>query len=99
MFLYCFRVTNYTGVHITSFKDLLLKKELHRAINECGFEQPSEVQQECIPYAIMGKDVLCQAISGRGKTAVFILSVLHQLDEDPKPNSVLILCNTRELAH
>lgn len=86
-------------MHSTGFKDFLLKNELNRAINECGFEQPSAVQQECIPYAIMGKDVICQAVSGRGKTAVFILSVLHQLDDDPQPVSVLILCNTRELAH
>jgi ATP-dependent RNA helicase UAP56/SUB2 len=93
------RVTNYTGVHSAGFKDFLLKNELNRAIVDCGFEQPSAVQQECIPYAMMGKDVICQAVSGRGKTAVFILSVLHQLDEDPQPNSVLILCNTRELAH
>ena len=47
----------------------------------------------------MGKDIICQAVSGKGKTAVFILSVVHQLDEDPQPNSVLILCNTRELAY
>lgn len=70
-------MTNYTGVHSAGFKDFLLKNELNRAIVDCGFEQPSAVQQECIPYAMMGKDVICQAVSGRGKTAVFILSVLH----------------------
>lgn len=48
---------------------------------------------------MMGRDVVCQAVSGRGKTAVFILSVLHQLEEDPDPASALILCNTRELAY
>jgi hypothetical protein len=37
------KVTNYTGVHSTGFKDFLLKNELNRAINECGFEQPSAV--------------------------------------------------------
>lgn len=34
-----------------------------------------------------------------GKTAVFVISILQQLDENPKPNSCLILCNTRELAY
>jgi len=54
-----------------SFQDFLLKPELLRAIQECGFEHPSEVQQECLPQAILGTDVLCQAKSGMGKTAVF----------------------------
>jgi ATP-dependent RNA helicase UAP56/SUB2 len=83
----------------TSFKDMLLKPELNRAIAECGFEHPSEVQQECIPHAMMGVDILCQAKSGMGKTAVFVLTILHQLPENPKPVSAIILCHNRELAY
>ncbi|CDW75053.1 atp-dependent rna helicase uap56 [Stylonychia lemnae] len=93
------KVTAYSGVHSAGFKDLLLKPQLQRAIIECGFEHPSEVQQECIPQAMIGVDVLCQAKSGMGKTAVFVLTILHQLPEDPKPISALILCHTRELAY
>lgn len=93
------RVTTYTGVHSAGFKDFLLKEEINRAIVDCGFEHPSEVQQECIPQAIVGRDVICQAVSGMGKTAVFVISILQQLNEDPKPNSALVLCNTRELAY
>lgn len=44
-----FRNTAYTGVHATGFKDFLLAAQLQRAIVDCGFEHPSEVQQECIP--------------------------------------------------
>jgi superfamily II DNA/RNA helicase len=91
--------TIYTGVLAAGFKDFLLKGELNRAITDCGFEHPSEVQQECIPHAITNKDILCQAQSGMGKTAVFILSILQQLDDEPKANSCLVLCNTRELAY
>jgi len=54
-----FRNTIYTGVLSAGFKDLLLKPELQRAITECGFEHPSEVQQECIPQAMIGVDILC----------------------------------------
>jgi ATP-dependent RNA helicase UAP56/SUB2 len=54
-----------------------LKPDLMKAITDCGFEHPSEVQQECIPQSIMGVDVLCQAKSGMGKTAVFVLTTLH----------------------
>ena len=97
--LFDYRVTTYTGVHSAGFKDFLLKNELNRAIVDCGFEHPSEVQQECIPQAIVGRDIICQAVSGMGKTAVFVISILQQMDENPKPNSALILCNTRELAY
>eukprot|EP00347_Sterkiella_histriomuscorum_P005018 403358218 len=89
----------YSGINTSGFKDFLLKPELQRAIIECGFEHPSEVQQECIPQASMGVDILCQAKSGMGKTAVFVLTTLHQLDQEPKPLTVLVLCHTRELAH
>lgn len=47
---------------------------------------------------MIGVDILCQAKSGMGKTAVFVLTILHQLSDTPKPISALILCHTRELA-
>jgi len=70
-----------------------------RAVVDCGFEHPSEVQHECIPQAILGMDVLCQAKSGMGKTAVFVLSTLHQLDIKEEAVGALVLCHTRELAY
>lgn len=59
------------------------------------------MQHECIPQAILGMDVICQAKSGMGKTAVFALSTLNQLEPDEKNPHVaaLILCHTRELAY
>jgi ATP-dependent RNA helicase UAP56/SUB2 len=77
----------------------LLKPELLRAIQDCGFEHPSEVQHECIPQAILGMDVLCQAKSGMGKTAVFTLAVLQQLEPVDGEVSAIILGHTRELAY
>merc|ERR1711975_201047 len=79
--------------------DFLLKPELLRAIVDCGFEHPSEVQHECIPQAILGTDVLCQAKSGMGKTAVFVLACLQQIDASDKAVKVLVVCHTRELAY
>lgn len=58
----------------------------------------SEVQHECIPQAILGMDILCQAKSGMGKTAVFVLATLQQLDPVDGQVSVLVMCHTRELA-
>jgi len=47
----------------------------------------------------MGVDILCQAVSGMGKTAVFVLAVLHCLGDNPEPCSAMVLCHTRELAY
>ncbi|KAG5723164.1 ATP-dependent RNA helicase SUB2 [Termitomyces sp. T112] len=89
---------NFSGIHSTGFRDFLLKPELRRAISDLGFEHPSEVQQECIPQAVLGMDVLCQAKSGHGKTAVFVLATLQQLEPVNGEVSVIVLCHTRELA-
>ncbi|KAL6076898.1 DEAD-box ATP-dependent RNA helicase 15 [Balamuthia mandrillaris] len=89
----------YSTLHSSGFREFLLKPELLRAIVDCGFEHPSEVQNECIPQAILGTDVLCQAKSGMGKTAVFVLATLQQLEANPQPISCLVLCHTRELAY
>ena len=56
------------------------------------------MQHECIPQSILGMDVICQAKSGMGKTAVFVLATLQQLEPVDGTVSVLVLCHTRELA-
>ncbi|CAK8530493.1 unnamed protein product [Lathyrus sativus] len=89
----------YVGIHSSGFRDFLLKPELLRAIVDSGFEHPSEVQHECIPQAILGMDVICQAKSGMGKTVVFVLSTLQQIDPVPGQVVALVLCHTRELAY
>jgi len=86
------------GLRTTGFKDFFLRPELLRAIGEAGFEHPSEVQQEAIPFSILGNDLVCQAKSGMGKTAVFVLSILHQIDFEGDKPQCLVLCHTRELA-
>lgn len=57
------------------------------------------VQQQCLPHSLMGLDILCQAKSGMGKTAVFVLTVLNTLGKEPAECSCLVLANTRELAY
>ncbi|KAL0491052.1 spliceosome RNA helicase [Acrasis kona] len=88
----------YVAVNSSGFKDFLLKPELLRAVVDCGFEHPSEVQHECIPVAVLGFDVLCQAKSGMGKTAVFVLTILQQLVPVPGEVGCVVICHTRELA-
>jgi len=78
---------SYSGMHTTSFRDMMLKPELLNAISENGFENPSEVQQEAIPQALYGTDIICQAKAGMGKTAVFVLSTLQLLSSSSQSQS------------
>jgi len=90
---------SYVGIHSSGFRDFLLKQELLLAIQDCGFEHPSEVQQNCIPQAVLGADIICQAKSGMGKTCVFVLAVLQQLEPTDGEIDSLVVCHTRELAY
>jgi superfamily II DNA/RNA helicase len=89
---------SYVSIHSSGFRDFLLKPELMKAIVDCGFEHPSQVQHECIPQAIQQTDVICQAKSGMGKTAVFVISTLQQLEPVDGECHILVMCHTRELA-
>mmetsp|Transcript_22659 Transcript_22659/g.50078 ORF Transcript_22659/g.50078 Transcript_22659/m.50078 type:complete len:435 (+) Transcript_22659:58-1362(+) len=86
-------------IRSSGFRDFNLKPEVLQAIVECGFEHPSEVQHACIPQALLGTDVLCQAKSGMGKTAVFVLACLTSIDLSQKVVRALVLGHTRELAY
>ena len=87
------------GIDWCGFKDFLMKPELNRGVTALGFEHPSEVQHACIPQAILGTDILCQAKSGMGKTAVFVLAILQLLIADVCEVKALVICHTRELAY
>jgi ATP-dependent RNA helicase UAP56/SUB2 len=89
----------HAGIHSSGFRDFLLKAELLLAITDCGFEHPSEVQQVCIPQAVLGMDIICQAKSGMGKTAVFVVSCLQQLHPVEGQVDTLVICHIRELAY
>ncbi|MFG0771593.1 ATP-dependent RNA helicase SrmB [Vibrio plantisponsor] len=87
---------------IKSFADLELDPNLIEAIEEMGFERPTQVQAEAIPQALDGKDVFASAPTGTGKTAAFVIPALQYLQDFPRkkagPARVLILTPTRELA-
>ena len=89
----------YVAIHSASFRDFLLNPEIMHALADNAFEHPSEVQQECIPYALLGNDIICQGQSGMGKTAVFVISVLQQIDPVEGEVSCLIIAHTRELTY
>ena len=56
-----------------NFEDYFLKRELLMGIFEKGYEKPSPIQEEAIPTALTGKDLLARAKNGTGKTASFVI--------------------------
>jgi ATP-dependent RNA helicase RhlE len=82
------------------FSDLGLLPAIVRATSDERYLEPTPVQREVIPAALTGRDVLACAQTGTGKTAAFVLPILHQLANLPRGNAlrVLILTPTRELA-
>ncbi|KIL66572.1 hypothetical protein M378DRAFT_160563 [Amanita muscaria Koide BX008] len=84
---------------VDSFDNMDLKPELLRGIYAYGFERPSTIQQRAIVPVVKGHDVIVQAPSGTGKTALFSISILQQLDMNIKGTQALILAPTHELAH
>ena len=81
------------------FGSLPLHPSLLRAVKEMGFIRPTPVQSEAIPPALAGRDVLASAETGSGKTAAFLLPILHALIDKPRGTTrALVLEPTRELA-
>lgn len=80
------------------FEDFYIKRELMMGIFEAGFEKPSPIQEETIPVAITGRDVLARAKNGTGKTAAFVIPTLERINPKLQKTQALLLVPTRELA-
>jgi ATP-dependent RNA helicase RhlE len=82
-----------------SFSAFGLHPRLQRGVHTLGFERATPIQQEAIPPALEGRDLLASAMTGSGKTAAFALPILHRLGERRRGTTrALILTPTRELA-
>jgi ATP-dependent RNA helicase RhlE len=81
------------------FSHLGLHADLLRGVRELGFTRPTPIQEAAIPPAMAGRDVLAGAMTGSGKTAAFVLPILHRLAGKPRGTTrALVLTPTRELA-
>ena len=82
-----------------NFNELDLSQELLRAVDELGFTEMTEIQQQSIPILLKGTDVVGRSNTGTGKTAAFGIPAVESITPNDKGKAVvLILCPTRELA-
>src|SRR5215208_7993518 len=81
------------------FTHLDLDPALLRATKELGYTRPTPIQEQAIPQALAGKDLLACAMTGSGKTAAFLLPILQRLMGKSRGTTrALVLTPTRELA-
>lgn len=85
-----------------NFSELGLNPSIVKALSEQGYEKPTPVQNQAIPAALAGGDLLVSSQTGSGKTAAFMLPSLERLTQAPQAQSagprILVLTPTRELA-
>ncbi|CAG8553356.1 17702_t:CDS:10 [Rhizophagus irregularis] len=83
-----------------SFQTMNLSRPILKGLSQLGFIQPTQIQKETIPIALMGKDICGGAITGSGKTIAFLVPIIERLFYRPRQTAevrVLILAPTREL--
>jgi ATP-dependent RNA helicase DeaD len=80
------------------FSDFHLSREIGKAIEDMGFEEPTPIQALAIPLIQAGHDVTAQAQTGTGKTAAFGIPLIEKIDATHKTVQAIVLCPTRELA-
>lgn len=84
-----------------NFLNLNLNDKIHHAIDQCGYQTPTEIQAKTIPHILSGQDLIGVVETGSGKTAAFVWPALnllaqnHAMQRSPR---ILILTPTRELA-
>ena len=82
-----------------SFSQFELHPDLLRGVKEMGFTRPTPIQSDAIPPALAGRDLLACAMTGSGKTAAFLLPILHHLMGKKRGTTrALVITPTRELA-
>ena len=92
----CFVSRHKDSVPFSHFK---LHPDLLKGLKDLGFVKPTPIQTDAIPPALEGRDLLACAMTGSGKTAAFLLPILHKLMAKPRGTTrALVLTPTRELA-
>eukprot|EP00164_Ancoracysta_twista_P002531 GFYU01003371.1.p1 GENE.GFYU01003371.1~~GFYU01003371.1.p1 ORF type:complete len:478 (-),score=133.26 GFYU01003371.1:108-1541(-) len=84
---------------LTTFASLGLCDQLVEACNQLGWKTPTEIQQQSVPWALKGRDIIGLAETGSGKTGAFALPIIESLLKKPQALFALVLSPTRELSY
>ena len=84
---------------VITFEKLGVVKELSEACQQLKWTKPSAIQQQALPVALSGKDIIGIAETGSGKTGAFAIPILQALLDNPQRLFALVLTPTRELAY
>lgn len=90
----------YSELQKLTFKELNLLPELIDGISSMGYTNATPIQEKVIPAILEGRDVIASAQTGTGKTAAFLLPVIHKIITGPQTNKIkaIVIVPTRELA-
>ncbi len=83
---------------MTQFRDLKIDVKIAMAIEQLGYQEPTEVQQKVIPVALEGQDLTVKSKTGSGKTAAYAIPLCQLVNWEENKPQVLVLVPTRELA-
>ena len=83
---------------MTLFNELGLHDKIIKAVDDMGFVKASPIQEQVIPFAMEGMDIIGQAQTGTGKTAAFGIPLLSKIEEGSTELQSIVLAPTRELA-
>ncbi|XP_072166334.1 ATP-dependent RNA helicase cgh-1-like [Diadema setosum] len=92
------KTTDVTNTKGNEFEDYCLSRALLMGIFEKGWEKPSPIQEESIPIALTGRDIMARAKNGTGKTGAYTIPLLEKINPENDVIQALILVPTRELA-
>ena len=80
------------------FEDFNMKPETMAFIKECGFTVPTPIQEEVIPAALRGRDVIGLSATGSGKTHAYLIPIMEKADPSLDRAQAVVTAPTRELA-
>uniref|UniRef100_A0AAR2JV83 RNA helicase n=1 Tax=Pygocentrus nattereri TaxID=42514 RepID=A0AAR2JV83_PYGNA len=92
------KTSDVTATKGNEFEDYCLKRELLMGIFEMGWEKPSPIQEESIPIALSGRDILARAKNGTGKSGAYLIPLLERIDLKKDHIQAIVMVPTRELA-
>lgn len=85
-------------IELMKIENVILNENIQRALDDMGFEECTQIQQEAIPVILEGRDIIGQSNTGTGKTAAFGIPILEKIDKNLRMPQAMVLLPTRELA-